>query len=225
MSTIVETAAASVAAIAVATVEAIPFANSDDITLAGEMVASAKAMATCLDTAEGEVIAYAKDYGQRRAVLQFNRNVAAASLDKSDKEAIGFKDLAANSAAKRRLSQWHSRFRTIAEAWDSMSETDKADLLQGRASFLSVYDRLKKAEKEAAKASDKAAKEAADAISNANPSPVVSLSDMALALAAALEAASDDEREAAGEGMALLLDTVNGIYNVATVEEVETLAA
>lgn len=215
MTDAINNASVSLAAIAAATVTetAMPFANVDDITLSGEMVVSAKAMAVCLDTAEGEVSGHAKAYGQRRAVLQFNRNVAAGSLDAADKAAIGYKDLAANSAAKRRLSQWHSRFRLIAERWDAMSETDKADLLQGRASFLSLYDKMQKADRDAKKEADKAATEAAAAITNASgeaTSPSRSFDDILSELVERYSALTTAEEIAAVDAtIAGALDLIN----------------
>jgi hypothetical protein len=232
-------AAASLAAIATATPgEALAaFDGRDDLAVASDAAEAAKGMAVCLSEADNAVSGYAKAYGQARAVLQFARSFDGDGISANDKRAIGFDELPSNSSAKRRLSQWHSRFRLIAErrtrpadaASDDkryVSDEQLAGLYGGAVSFLTVYDNLVAADRAHKAATAKAAKETeAAATVTATEAAPASLADMALALAAALDAASDDERAAAGEAIAMLLDTVNGIYNVETVETEQRAAA
>lgn len=100
-------------------------------------------------------------WGASRAILQFALDYKADKLDKADKLAIGAKDLPANSPAKRRLSQYHSRFRRIAEEYDTIPQSERDEMLAGKRSFLTVYDGIVKREKAADKA--KAEAEAAAA--------------------------------------------------------------
>jgi hypothetical protein len=235
MTDVTALAGASLAAIALATDSTpIAFANLDDVALASAMTAETAAMAKALNDVDTSVNGHGKAYGQRRAILQMVRKVDAGSLDAADKAAIGFDNLPGSARSKRQLSKWHSDFRLIAERWVApitaddtfiaLTEEQRNLILSGEGSFLSVADNVRKAlakakadaakadkAKETALAADKAKEEA-------TPSAPMSLADMALALASALDNASDADREAAGEAMALLLDTVNAVYNVNIVE-------
>ena len=113
-------------------------------------------------------------WGASRAILQFALDYDAAKLDKADKLAIGAKDLPSNSPAKRRLSQYHSRFRRIAEDYDTIPQSERDELLSGKRSFLTVYDGIMKREKaaEKAKADAEAAKAAEAAIESAKAEAV-----------------------------------------------------
>lgn len=241
MNTMTLTAAASLGAVATATPVAAlaAFDGVDDLAIADTAHNAVKEMAVCLSNADNAVAGYAKAYGQNRAVLQFARNFDAASLDASDKRAIGFDELPSTASAKRKLSQWHSRFRLIAErrvrpadaaADDGRYLTDAqlAGLYDGTVSFLTVYDNLVAADRKAKADKAKADKAKADAETvAATEAAPITMADMALALAAAWQGATDEERAAASEAMALLVETVNstgGIIETAD-EQPEAVAA
>ena len=183
-------------------------------------------IATALESAENATVPNIMAYGAARAVLQFALNHDAGSLDKADKVAIGWKDLAAASPAKRRLSQYHSRFRRIAEEYDAIPESERNELLAGKRSFLSVYDGIVKREKAAkaaeaeaeAKAEAEAAIETAKAEGKAEaeaegtapaPAPAMSLVDYLKAAKDAYATASAEEQAEAFDLVSELVDMAN----------------
>lgn len=164
-------------------------------------------------------------YGASRAVLQFALNYDAAALDKADKVAIGWKDLGSKSSAKRKLSQYHSRFRKIAEEWDSVPESERNELLAGKRSFLSVYDGIVKREREAAKAeADKATEaEAEAAIENAKAEGKAEAEAEAtegMSVAAALRHAIAGYGKLEGEAKAEAFDLIAELVDIANASDV-----
>ena len=180
-------------------------------------------IATALESAENATVPNIMAYGASRAVLQFALNYDAAKLDKADKAAIGWKDLPSKSPAKRRLSQYHSRFRRIAEEWGDIPESERNELLAGKRSFLSVYDGIIKRERDAKKAEAEAEAKAeaeaaietakaegkAEAEAEGTASPAMSLVDYLKAAKDAYATASADEQAEAFDLVAELVDMAN----------------
>jgi hypothetical protein len=207
------------------------------------MLASAASIVEQTVKAEAAIGDTAKSWGTSlfRAVYRDNANLDALIGD--SKVAAGWQTLGTSDngkKAKGRLEVYFSNARLVAEKWSTLSEEQRDQVLAGLSSIHYLANGFRKAEADAKKAAKKAAElEAAkaqadasegEANANANPVPPVegeapSLASMAEALLAAYRAAPLEEREAAHDAIALLVEAVNSDVEVTAQPEVEAIAA
>jgi len=142
------------------------------------MLASASAIAAFVIESEGKLADTAKAWGHAlfRAVYVDGANMDGMIGD--SKVAAGWSVLTTNETgkkAKARLEVYFSNARKVAEAWGGMEQAARDDVLAGLSSIHYIAGQLRKAEADAKRAADKAAKlakaeqEAADAKEEASP--------------------------------------------------------
>lgn len=209
------------------------------------MLASASAIAAFVIESEGKLADTAKAWGHAlfRAVYVDGANMDSMIGD--SKVAAGWSVLTTNDVgkkAKARLEVYFSNARKVAEAWGGMEQAARDDVLAGLSSIHYLAGQLRKAEADAKKAADKAAKlakaeeEAANAKAEADANgPIVtddvqrvecnSLADiMALALDM-LANADDAEVLAASDAVAMLTAAYDARVNAALAAEPVAIAA
>jgi len=177
------------------TVQTIDTANDTVLTIdtnapdaRSKMLASASAIAALVIDSEGKLAETAKSWGHNlfRAVYVDGANMDTMIGD--SKVAAGWSVLTTNETgkkAKARLEVYFSNARKVAEGWGAMEQAAKDDVLAGLSSIHYLAGQLRKAESDAKKAADKAAKlakaeqEAADAkaASEASNGPLESGTD------------------------------------------------
>jgi len=177
------------------TVQTIDTANDTVLTIdtnapdaRSKMLASASAIAALVIDSEGKLAETAKSWGHNlfRAVYVDGANMDTMIGD--SKVAAGWSVLTTNETgkkAKARLEVYFSNARKVAEGWGAMEQAAKDDVLAGLSSIHYLAGQLRKAESDAKKAADKAAKlakaeqEAADAkaASDASSGPLESGTD------------------------------------------------
>jgi len=189
-----------------------------------QMLSSASAIAACVIETEGKLAESAKAWGHNlfRAVYLDGLNLDGMIGD--SKLAAGWQALSTNDTgkqAKRRLEVYFSNARKVAEAWGTMEQSVKDDVLAGLSSIHYLAGQLRKAESDAKKAAEKAAKlakaeqDAADAKAEAQANgPVQSEADDVVpvdaidaitALTVALDDMGDDDFAAIEADMAALI--------------------
>jgi len=209
------------------------------------MLASASAIAAFVIESEGKLADTAKAWGHAlfRAVYIDGANMDSMIGD--SKVAAGWSVLTTNDVgkkAKARLEVYFSNARKVAEAWGAMAEEAKADVLAGLSSIHYLAGQLRKAESDAKKAADKAAKlakaeqEAADAKAEADTNGPLTTDDVArvecnsladiMALAMDMLANADDaETLAASDAVAAFTAAYDARVNAALAAEPEAIAA
>jgi hypothetical protein len=155
----------------------------------------------------------AKEHGTAifRSVYQDGQNLD--TLIGESKLAAGFATLGGSDAgkkAKQRLNVYFSNYRLVAERWNSFSDEQRANVLNATTSVHYLAAELRKADADAKRAADKAAKEAEAA---ANPDALTSgeagLIDAVSNVIAMYQAASMDERNLAFDALTELFALVD----------------
>ena len=219
------------------TVQTIDTANDTVLTIdssapdaRSQMLSSASAIAACVIETEGKLAETAKSWGHNlfRAVYVDNLNLDSMIGD--SKVAAGWSVLSTNDTgkkAKSRLEVYFSNARKVAEAWGTLEQSVKDDVLAGLSSIHYLAGQLRKAESDAKKAADKEAKrlkaeqeaEAAKAEANGN-GPVqsedivpVDAVDAITALTVAMSDMSDDDFASIAADMAALIAAYDARIN------------
>lgn len=204
-----------------------------------QLLASAALIVSQTVEAEGRIGETAKAWGKSVFAAVYQDNANLDSLIGDSKIAAGWTTLSASEGgrkAKQRLDVYFSNARLVAERWTTLSDEQRAAVLDGTSSIHYLAGQFRKADADAKKAAKKAEEAAAaaaaagDSATDANvPEPApVTLEAQVLALIDAYQAATVEQREAAYPALALLLETVNSdaeIVDVDSVPEVPAKAA
>lgn len=197
-----------------------------------KMLASASAIAAFVIESEGKLAETAKAWGHNlfRAVYVDNANMDSMIGD--SKVAAGWSVLTTNETgkkAKARLEVYFSNARKVAEAWGTMEQAARDDVLGGLSSIHYIAGQLRKAEADAKRAADKAAKlakaeadaEAAKAVAGDSASEPLTeakprtLADVLAEASAMLAEASDADIDAAYPTLEAIIAAVDARINAA----------
>lgn len=173
--------------------------------------ASALAFAKAVIKSETSLAGTAKNWGTFvfNAVYSDGNNLD--TIIGENKLAAGWANLGNSDEgrkAKQRLNTLFSGARLVAERWTTLSDEQRNGILAGTLSVLYIANELRKADA-AVKAEKAKAEAAADVTAIEGGTETVSLVDMAAALLAAYESASDEERADAYDTLALLFVAVD----------------
>lgn len=192
-----------------------------------EMLTAARAIVSTIVNSEVALGDSAKAWGHRLFRMCYLDNADMNALIGDTKTVADWASLSASDAGRKvkgRMEVYFSNARTVAEAWNGLTEDARRDMLNGTSSIHYVAGQLRKAASDAKKAADKEAKRVkaeeaaaeADAAAKASASePVTEGATVAVdaetafaALLAFVADMSEDEANAFGP----MLDRLNDAF-------------